>query len=43
VNVSATIDHLRRKKVRRTALICGLIAAAFYLGYIIMAVLRANP
>jgi hypothetical protein len=42
VNASATSDALRRRKIRRTAIICGLIAAVFYLGFIIMAVVRAN-
>jgi hypothetical protein len=32
----------RRRKVRRTAILLGLIAAAFYLGFIIMSVTRAK-
>jgi hypothetical protein len=38
-------DHLeaiRRRRVRRTAIVFGLIAAAFYLGFIAMAVIRAS-
>jgi hypothetical protein len=29
-----------RRRARRTAWLCGLIAAAFYLGFIIMTLLR---
>jgi hypothetical protein len=32
----------RRKRVRRTAIIFGLIAAAFYVAFIVMSVVRAN-
>jgi hypothetical protein len=32
----------RRRKVRRTAILFGLIAAAFYLGFIVMSVIRAT-
>jgi len=32
----------RRKRVRRTAILFALIAAAFYFGFIIMAVIRAK-
>ena len=32
----------RRKKVRRTAILFGLIAAAFYFGFIVMSVIRAK-
>jgi hypothetical protein len=35
-------DEARRRKVRRTAIVFGLIAAAFYLGFIVMSVLRAK-
>jgi hypothetical protein len=38
-----TDDADRRRKVRRTAIVFGLIAAAFYVGFIVMAVVRANP
>jgi hypothetical protein len=31
----------RKRKIRRTALIVGGIAVAFYLGFILMGVLRA--
>lgn len=33
-------DVERRKRVRRTALLLMLIAAAFYVGFIVMAVVR---
>jgi len=36
------IDAVRRKKVRRSAIVFGLIAAAFYFGFIVMSVLRAK-
>jgi hypothetical protein len=32
----------RRRRVRRTALLFGLIALAFYLGFIAMSVMRAS-
>ncbi len=32
----------RRRKVRRTALVLGLVALAFYLGFIALAVVRAT-
>jgi hypothetical protein len=32
----------RRRKIRRTAIVFGLIAAAFYLGFIVMSVIRAT-
>jgi hypothetical protein len=32
----------RRKRVRWTAILFGLIAAAFYFGFIAMSVIRAN-
>ena len=34
-------DADRRRRVRRTALLLALIAAAFYVGFIIMSVVRA--
>jgi hypothetical protein len=34
-------DTERRKKVRRTALIMAGIAVAFYLGFILMGIVRA--
>jgi len=34
-------DTEQRKNIRRTALIMGGIAVAFYLGFILMGVLRA--
>jgi hypothetical protein len=39
-----TSDHdlARRRRVRRTALILGCVAVAFYVGFIVMAVLRAE-
>lgn len=33
----------RRKRVRRTALILGAIALAFYIGFIVMSVVKAPP
>jgi len=35
-------DPSRRRKVRRSALLFALIAAAFYFGFIVMSVLRAG-
>ena len=32
----------RRRRVRRSALLWGLIAAAFYLGFIVLAVVRGT-
>jgi len=38
-----SIDHnARRRRVRRTAILFGLIAAAFYLGFIVMSVIRSR-
>jgi hypothetical protein len=40
---SESIDaSARRRKVRRTAILFGLIAAAFYFGFIVMSVIRAG-
>ncbi len=36
-----TEDAERRKRIRRTALIVGAIALAFYVGFILMGVLRS--
>ena len=36
----AEMDPGRRKRVRRSALLLALIAAAFYLGFIVLALLR---
>jgi hypothetical protein len=36
------LDPERRRRVRRTALLLALVAAAFYLGFIIMSVVRAS-
>jgi uncharacterized membrane protein (DUF485 family) len=36
------MDAERRKKVRRTAIVAGLIALAFYFGFIAMMVYRAT-
>ena len=38
----ADTDPERRRRVRRSALLLALIAAAFYLGFIIMSVVRAT-
>jgi hypothetical protein len=35
-------QEARRKRVRRTAILFGLIAAAFYFGFIVMSVIRAS-
>jgi hypothetical protein len=35
-------EMTRRRKVRRTAILFGLIAAAFYIGFIVMSVIRAK-
>jgi len=42
ITTNDTLEAARRRKVRRTALIFGLIAAAFYVGFIVMSVLRAS-
>jgi hypothetical protein len=34
-------DTQRKKSIRRTALIVGAIAVAFYIGFILMGVLRS--
>jgi len=34
-------DPERRRRVRRTALLLALVAAAFYLGFIILSVVRS--
>jgi hypothetical protein len=35
-------DTARRRKVRRAAILFGLISAAFYVGFIVMSVIRAK-
>jgi hypothetical protein len=35
-------DPDRRKRVRRTALLCALVALAFYVGFIVMMVIRGS-
>jgi len=35
-------ETARRKKVRRSAILFGLIAAAFYFAFIVMSVIRAT-
>jgi hypothetical protein len=37
----AGMDPERRRRVRRSALLLGLVAAAFYLGFIILSVVRS--
>ncbi len=32
----------RRKRVRRTAILCALVAAAFYFGFIVMMLIRGH-
>jgi hypothetical protein len=39
--VVAEMDAERRRRVRRSALLFGAIAAAFYFGFIIMSLVRA--
>jgi hypothetical protein len=36
-----SIDHNTRRRVRRTAILFGLIAAAFYFGFIVMSIIRS--
>jgi hypothetical protein len=36
------IPEERRKRVRRTALVLGLVVIAFYVGFILVGVLRAQ-
>jgi hypothetical protein len=33
-------DSERRRRIRRTAVLLGIVAIAFYLGFIVMSVLR---
>jgi hypothetical protein len=42
--MSAILDTAeeRRRRARRTAIALGLIAAAFYIGFIVMSVLRVK-
>ena len=39
---AAPEDPARRRRVRRTAWLLALIAAAFYLGFIVMALVRGS-
>jgi hypothetical protein len=39
---SSGTEAARRRRVRRTAILFGLIAAAFYFGFIVMSVIRAK-
>jgi len=32
----------RRKRIRRTAIVCALIALAFYFGFIVMTLIRGS-
>ena len=43
-SASEQIDLIarRRRRVRRSAILFGLIAAAFYIGFIVMSVIRAG-
>jgi hypothetical protein len=36
------LNEARRRKVRRSAILFGLIAAAFYFAFIVMSVIRAK-
>ncbi|HEY6483847.1 MAG TPA: hypothetical protein VIY54_10005 [Steroidobacteraceae bacterium] len=40
--MTSAFEADRRKRVRRTAIVVGLIAAAFYVGFIVMSVVRAT-
>jgi hypothetical protein len=40
--IDPTVEIARRRKVRRTAILFGLIAAAFYFGFIVMSILRSK-
>ena len=42
VESQAMLDADRRKRIRRTTLLFSLIAAAFYFGFIIMAVVKGS-
>ncbi|HEY4210698.1 MAG TPA: hypothetical protein VGM84_04425 [Steroidobacteraceae bacterium] len=42
VEPQVVLDAERRKRIRRTTLLFSLIAAAFYFGFIIMAVVKAS-
>jgi len=33
--------HDRRQRIRRTALLCGVVALFFYLGFILLGVIRS--
>lgn len=35
-------EEERRRKVRRTALVLGLVALTFYVGFIVMSVMRSR-
>ena len=39
---TAGMDPQRRRRVRRTAWLLALVAAAFYFGFIVMSVVRAS-
>lgn len=41
--MSPHVDADRRRQIRRSALLFGLIALAFYVGFIVMAVMRNSP
>jgi uncharacterized membrane protein (DUF485 family) len=36
-------DTLRRRRVRRSAMLLGLIALAFYVGFIALTISRSTP
>jgi hypothetical protein len=40
--MTSDFDPARRKRVRRTAIVFGCIAAAFYVGFIVMSVVKAE-
>ncbi len=40
--VAVDSDSERRKRVRRTALVLAIVALTFYIGFIVMSVVRAE-
>jgi hypothetical protein len=36
-------ERARRKRVMRTAVVLGLVALAFYVGFIVISVMRSQP
>jgi hypothetical protein len=42
VNESSVNDPQRRARIRRSAILLGVVAVAFYVGFIVMSVVRAS-